>query len=353
MIRISAQSLNVIQSRTEAEIAQWVAQGFLNLVCGAEVDPFAPHSFVHLAGHPVEGIEALYQQAPLPVKAGIRKGIAMLGPLCRAKSADAEGLALSQRFSLLQEFLRLCNAVRCFEAAKSIALIACNDEAYWGEELFRATIYPLCLNCLEEIALAFYETAFSIEPSASEQLYDGLRRVACAPAFKAQYAPRMLASLISITPDHFVDHLHLLSVPMSALHRHDPMELDLAYKTAHRLVKLALPQLEKQFSRLDIGRPSSPDLWLLTALFAAEGPLRYYRETENTIVVCPFDQLEVQLLFTHPDLSRVNLPMATLPRPAVTPSTTKITDPYWKGSPEYFDASNKAHIVFKPSTSVH
>jgi hypothetical protein len=354
MTRISERSLQLLQGKSEEYIAIWLAQGFLNFVRGAPGDPFAPHSFVHLAYHPVEGIEALYSQAPMSVKAGLRKGISMLGPLCQPNSPDSEDLSKTQRLSLLEEFLRLCVSTTCFEAARSIALIACGAGEYWGSEWFRETVYPLCVKGIEDMALGFCSTAFSaIDASAPNEIEAALRRVTYAPAFKAQYAPRMLAALISVTPSNFVEHLRLLSAPMAAMHRYDPMEREVAYKTAHRLVDFALEQLRDHFTKLDIAKPQSPDRWLLDALFDAAGPLRYYRESESAIVVFPANQKAIKMLFMHPDLSRVPLPPATLPPADAAHRAREILSVSEKRLSDYFDASNKVSYVFSPSQLRH
>ena len=139
---------------------------------------------------------------------------------------------------------------------------------------------------------------------------------------------------------------------MSALHRHDPMELELAHKTAHRLVDLALVHLAEHFAKLDLATPSRADLWLVDALFALEGPLRYYRDGDDGLMVSPASQSNVQMRFTHPDLQRVSLPRGTLRPVAESHSSREFLNAAGAKLPAYFDRANKIE-VFSSSKRQH
>src|SRR5687768_4014239 len=131
----SLESVAALEKRGPDEVASWLAQGFLNWTRKTVVDPFFPHSFVHLSAHPAEAIEDLYANANLGLQAALHKGIAMLGALCRTKCPESAGLAAGERLHLLNDFLRLCSGTLCVSGAQAAAGIACEDGEEWEAEL--------------------------------------------------------------------------------------------------------------------------------------------------------------------------------------------------------------------------
>ena len=310
----SRESLRALAARPPEQVAIWLARGFLDTVRGAGGDPFAPHSFVHLSAHLAEGIEDLYEVARPELQKALRTGIVMLGSYCRYNCPESAMLDEEQRLRLLSQFLRLSSNLVCIPAAPVIAQIACEDVKYWTEKHFKLEIFPSCCVCLQDLGLRFDESAFApMERKLRKDVKAALYLIAAR--HEPRFAPRTLAALINVSPEHLLDHLELLGDLVTTMHQQDKAQEALAYLTAQRIVNKALGALHAGFEKLQIGAPTARDAWLLSALLSPDGPLLHRRLSPTRIVVAPRENPRSKLHFKNKGLATARLPLDTLHRP--------------------------------------
>ncbi|MBL8265588.1 hypothetical protein [Steroidobacter sp.] len=313
------ESVRLLAEKSLDEVASWLARGFFDTARDSSEDPFAPHSFIHLAQHPAEGIEELYAVAPPELQRSLRAGVVMLGGYCCHESHEFAQLDAQQRRWLLSQFLRLTANLLCIRAATTLAKIACDDSRHWPEDVFREEVFPDCCVCLQTLGLAFARDAYAGIERKQEQalrleLAGALRRVVRkVDYFDSSFAPRTLAALLGTAPTEVIAHLELLSSHMNEMHRRQPEQKQLAHLTGERIVSVAFHALARDFYKLQIGAADARDTWLLDALFGAEGPLFYWwsDDSQSSIGVAQYADPEVELTFHSEGLRFAALPPET------------------------------------------
>jgi hypothetical protein len=312
-----ARPLERLEKVPSAEVALWLARGFVNAVkqmyperseeIPGPVDPFAPHHFVNDFSHPVEAISSIYPHASFELQRALHGGIQLLGTKCRPKLQHADdGLTPSQRLALMQAFFALSWRTGCLESLQVVANIACEDAADWDEAVFRRKIFPECALCLEELAFE-YDACIHKTASHRAWLVGALHRIVQQEQyFQPKFAPRALGALISVDPDMLLDHLSLLGPLVAQMHRLDKSQEERAHLTARRIVDKALYRLRAIFPSLEISSPAARDHWLFMALFGENGPLRAVSTgRDDSMVVFIGARIDARLTFYHDDLLRI------------------------------------------------
>lgn len=247
-------------------------------VRGDHSDPFYPHSFFNHFEHPAEGVEELYAISSMPLKGRLRLAISSMLGVCRPGCPDYALLAPEARFVLLKATTRLITTLLIFDASDRIACIGTDDADYWRQCSLDEEVFAVTTNCLGTLALERLQSSFW-RTQYTDDLEAALYRLIASELFVPRYSPYVVAALISLSPNHLVDHLHALGAQIALLHRQEPGQIELAQLTAKRVVNKAPLQLYRKFEDLDFRYPSSRDRWLLDALFSADGPLALTRDT--------------------------------------------------------------------------
>lgn len=316
-MRPRPESVKLLAAKSPDEVALWLARGFFETAAGLSRDPFAPHSFINLAAHPAEGIESLYAVAPLGLQRALRVGITILGRYCRYESPESELLDEQQRLRLLTEFLRLASNLICIPAASIVAQIATEDARHWSNDRFVSEVFPACSVCLQTLGLRFDESGFAdLDAQLRSDVENALHRVVLTKKyFNVGFAPRTLAALINVAPQHLIHHLELLGRDMRRMHRQQPEQRELSHLTATRIVEKDFDVLRLEFPNLKIAHASSRDVWLLEALFGPDGPLSYWGnpKRELRITVALRAETKRRAIFVNAGFATARLPPSTPP----------------------------------------
>lgn len=313
------ESVKLLAAKSLGEVAAWLARGFYETARESFEDPFAPHSFIHLAEHPAEGIEELYGVASPELQRALRAGVVTLGSYCRSESREFAQLSEQQRLWLLSQFLRLTANLLCIRAAGIIAALACEDARHWPEAVFRQEVFPDCCVCLQTLGLGFAKSAYAGIEATREQplrleLVDALKSVVRkVDFFDSSFAPRMLAALLGTVPSDVVQHLELLGPHMNEMHRRKPEQKQLAHLTATRIVSVAFRDLAQDFNKVQIGTEDARDTWLLDAMFCEQGPLIYWPISPAEIRVALSDYTDRRENFANDGLRTARLPPSSPP----------------------------------------
>lgn len=310
-----------LEKRSVEEIAAWLARGFHGWAGELRKDPFHPHSIYDLYGErPAEAIEEIYAVASEKVQDGLQLGVEKLARMCRAKCPESSRLSAEQRWNLLREVTRLCTELICFRCADTLAKIAAEDADYWKREYPAADVYSKCLAALEDIAIQFDESAFAARAEGwRDQVEQSLGGLVLRKGFSKEFAPRLLYSLLCVTPRRFIHHLDLLGRHVATLFADPGNQSEYAYKTAKRIASKALVPLIEHFSRFDLAEEGGRDVWLAHALFHRAGPLRYQKKQSATVVLAAYhDQPDSPFPLEHSALASNGPLMAHIAQMSLT-----------------------------------